>query len=284
MKQIQINPKFKELIRPLSFDEQALLEKSIQEEGCRDKIILWNDTIVDGHNRYEICTKLGLPFETDFIQFKDESEAIEWMILNQLGRRNLNDWSLGLLALQLKPIYEARAKANMSEAARVGNISQPSVDTGKELAALAGISDRQLDKIEYIQLNAYPQMKLDLAEGVTWSISRAYNELRERKQLYMDGAVRAANKEKRQAIRDYEDVGMNKKFIGDAAEEIKKIEARYDKVMNSRSGEILNQLADHIGTLPVDDQKECLHIIFSEWCIRMRDKTYLAEKSYQNKN
>jgi len=32
-------------------------EANILKNGCYDPIKIWNGTIVDGHNRYEICTK-----------------------------------------------------------------------------------------------------------------------------------------------------------------------------------------------------------------------------------
>ena len=52
---IKINEKFKSIIPPLSKEEYEGLEQSIITEGCRDAICLWNDTIIDGHNRYDIC-------------------------------------------------------------------------------------------------------------------------------------------------------------------------------------------------------------------------------------
>ena len=39
---VQVKKEFKELIRPLEGKELEQLEKSIKEEGVRDKIITWN--------------------------------------------------------------------------------------------------------------------------------------------------------------------------------------------------------------------------------------------------
>lgn len=60
---LNINQELKELIPKLQQEEYQLLEKSIIEEGCRDSIIIWNNTIIDGHNRYEICTKNNIPYK-----------------------------------------------------------------------------------------------------------------------------------------------------------------------------------------------------------------------------
>lgn len=50
MNEIQINPELRDLIPPLQLEEKESLEKSILEEGCRDKLITWDKTIIDGHN------------------------------------------------------------------------------------------------------------------------------------------------------------------------------------------------------------------------------------------
>lgn len=57
-RQLRIDPEFKNLIRPLRREEYRQLELNLVREGCREDIVVWNNTIVDGHNRYEICNKL----------------------------------------------------------------------------------------------------------------------------------------------------------------------------------------------------------------------------------
>ena len=60
---LKIDPEFKSLIPPLTPDERAGLEASILTEGCRDALIVWGDILIDGHNRYEICTKHNIPYK-----------------------------------------------------------------------------------------------------------------------------------------------------------------------------------------------------------------------------
>lgn len=88
---LKINEELKTLIPPLKEDEYNLLEQSLINEGCRDSLITWDDTIVDGHNRYEICTKNGIPFETEDRDFENIEAVKDWMDANQLGRRNLTN-------------------------------------------------------------------------------------------------------------------------------------------------------------------------------------------------
>jgi len=91
MSSITIDKEFKELCPPLTSEERGILEASIAAEGCRDPLDVWNGVIVDGHNRFEICTAKGISFKTRKVEFASRGDAINWIIGKQLGRRNLTD-------------------------------------------------------------------------------------------------------------------------------------------------------------------------------------------------
>lgn len=92
---IEIHPDFRDWIHPLSDEEYKQLQENIIEEGCREPLVIWQlpeaETyyIIDGHNRHRICTSNGVPYNILVKEFVDAAEAKEWMLLNQLGRRNL---------------------------------------------------------------------------------------------------------------------------------------------------------------------------------------------------
>ena len=164
MSNIVINPKFKDLIPPLSTDELSLLEQSLLTEGCRDAILLWEDTVIDGHNRYEICTRHKIPFNTLAMSFLDEDAAMLWMIRHQRGRRNLSDYDKGLLAMKeqelLRPIAEEKRKSTLKQGDAVPvraklpeRIASPvSPSLSREIAAkAAGIGARTLDAVRLIK-------------------------------------------------------------------------------------------------------------------------------------
>ena len=88
---LKIDPEFKALIPPLSIDERKQLEENIINEGCREAICIWHGIILDGHNRYEICTKHGIPFNIRTVNVSSREEAVSWICANQLGRRNISD-------------------------------------------------------------------------------------------------------------------------------------------------------------------------------------------------
>lgn len=61
----------------------------IDEYGDTITLDQWPHILIDGHNRYEICTRLGLSYEVVVQEFADRDAVIDWMEDNQLGRRNL---------------------------------------------------------------------------------------------------------------------------------------------------------------------------------------------------
>ena len=89
--EISIDPEFKNLIHPLQKHEFLQLEENICADGCLHPITLWKGYIIDGHNRYEICTKHNIPFQTINMEFTCREEAITWICKNQLGRRNISE-------------------------------------------------------------------------------------------------------------------------------------------------------------------------------------------------
>lgn len=86
-----IDEEFKNLISPLQHKELVQLEENLIQDGCLNPIIVWNGIIVDGHNRYSICTKNHIPYTTKEIAFDSRDEVIAWICKNQLGRRNISE-------------------------------------------------------------------------------------------------------------------------------------------------------------------------------------------------
>ena len=140
---IQIDKEFEALIPRLTDEEFSQLEKNVIEDGCRDALVLWEDILVDGHNRYRICQKHGIPFNTVQKEFANRDKAREWIILNQFGRRNLTAFQRSELALQLKPgiIAEAREKEfeRKTTLTKSAKSNMPQINTREKLAKVAGI-------------------------------------------------------------------------------------------------------------------------------------------------
>ena len=88
---LKIDPEFQSQIPPLTDDEFKQLEENILKEGkLISPLIVWGNTLVDGHNRYEIVQEHPeICFSTMPLRFANREEALAWICKNQLGRRNL---------------------------------------------------------------------------------------------------------------------------------------------------------------------------------------------------
>ena len=107
---LKIDPEFQSQIPPLTDDEFKQLEENILKEGkLLSPLIVWNNTLVDGHNRYAILQKHPeIYFSTMPLPFESREEVLAWICKNQLGRRNLSpEQKRYLLGKQ----YEAEKKA-----------------------------------------------------------------------------------------------------------------------------------------------------------------------------
>lgn len=136
---ITVKEELRVYIDPLTPEEHDALERSILAEGCRDALVLWGDVLVDGHNRYGICQKHGIPFQTmQHPHFKSMDDVHLWMIDQHLGRRSVSDFQRGVLALRKKDILASRAVQGGPHAAEVAQgdaVAAASVDEGMAASA-----------------------------------------------------------------------------------------------------------------------------------------------------
>ena len=178
-------PELAELLPPLSGEQLAALEADLLKNGCYSPIIVNEDlVIVDGHNRLRLCEEHGLPYQMAVFAFEDLLEAKQWALDTQKGRRNLDKWELGKIALKLKPEIEARAKANQQTyhgnqyesglSATLPEVHSASVDTRKELADSVGLGERTMGKVMQIDEHAPDPVK-EALDKKELSINQGYN-------------------------------------------------------------------------------------------------------------
>ena len=93
MRQLTIDPEFRDKVPPMTQEEFQQLEENIVKAGrVLVPLVVWGNTIVDGHNRWAIIEKHPeIEYQIEQIEFKDRYEAIVWICKNQLGRRNLTE-------------------------------------------------------------------------------------------------------------------------------------------------------------------------------------------------
>ena len=180
-----IDEGFKALLDPLPTKVLKQLEQDIAKDGCREPLTMWVEKglLVDGHNRYEICTRRGKLYRVKKKSFKSRAEAEVWIVKNQRNRRNTNKFQLAMSALKCRKSIEKIAKEAQSKGG--GSVKQKSanpVNTLDTMARMAGISRPTLQQIEFILKHADQQTIDKLRQGDTGlSINSVYVSLREAK-------------------------------------------------------------------------------------------------------
>jgi hypothetical protein len=220
---ITVNEELKAYIDPLTSDEHEALERSLLAEGCRDALVLWGDVLVDGHNRFGICQKHGLPFQT--VQntfFKSMEDVHLWMIDQHLGRRSVSDFQRGVLALRKREILTERrasspaasiqepvqtdAQEPTSAITSIAEGSQPEparLSSREDIAKAARLSSNQVVMIEKIQKQATPELVAAIKSGtISLNAAAAVATLSEEEQK---AAVIAGKDELKQAAKRVRD-------------------------------------------------------------------------------
>lgn len=208
MRKLLIDKELRDLLPPLTKEEFSQLEENILKDGCQSPIITWNDYIVDGHNRYNICNKHKIEFEELKLAYETKDDIIQWMIDTQLGRRNLTPIQRIAIAEKYRPIIEKKAKENQSvfkgnqytngTCQNSDKKQIKKVDTKKELSKIANVSYDTYYKGKRILDSDNEEIK-DKLKNKEISINKAYNQLfkKENKKIETD------NVEKENSIEEY---------------------------------------------------------------------------------
>jgi len=238
---IKIDAEFAGLIPPLSAEEQQQLEENIIEHGgARDPLVVWASkgtlTLLDGHNRYEICTRLELPFDIQEMRFDDRSHTEEWIIRNQFGRRNLSAYVRTQLALRLEETISKRSRQGQrTDLSQKSVKSSPPLDTQKEIAKVANVSHDTVAKVKRIdaaekagKVDAETVAKLRTGEV---SINRAVRDLKEQETAAKREAQKVVAIAKRQDVDglylgDFREIGEK---IPDASVDLIFTDPPYDR-------------------------------------------------------
>jgi hypothetical protein len=159
--EIQLDPEFEHLISPPKEEELATLERELLAEGvCRDPLVVWKgqNTLLDGHSRHTLCQKHGIPFQVHEMDFASREEAKDWMMRNQLGRRNLREENVSYLRGKL---YESRKRQGQRTDLPSGQNVQKSGTTAAALAEEFHVDEKTIRRDEQYakDLDAVAQIK-----------------------------------------------------------------------------------------------------------------------------
>ncbi len=201
---VVVDVEFQGLIPPLTESEFMRLEKKILAEGCTERLKVWRhggqDVLIDGHNRFAICQKHGIPFEVDPVELKDRGAVKRWMIENQLGRRNANSFVKVELAAKLLGWSPEKARQSQLSGLKRGDVPVVSNDTtGKqditlEVAKVAGVSRATAARALYVLHYGADDIVAQCRAG-DLSVSAAYQSIREKEQAENKAVMKKAAEE-----------------------------------------------------------------------------------------
>lgn len=210
---IVIRDEFKNLIPPLAIDEFEKLKDNILAEGCRDALIVWKDkeeyVLIDGHNRYQICTENSIDFRVEVKEFEGAEAVNDWMVNNQLGKRNVSEETKSYLrGLQYN---REKGKVGGTGANQYSEQKGQSVPTAQRLAEQHKVSEKTIKRDEKFAIaidkisNDNKQIKWDILNkkiNIPKTATMKYAEEGEWENAHQIGAFLAEGMNFNQAVKE----------------------------------------------------------------------------------
>ena len=158
--ELKVNPKIKALLPNPTDEELEMLEASLKADGCRDPLVVWtngDNTLLDGHNRLRLCRKLKIEFATVGMEFASLEDALDWVIDNQLSRRNITpEKKRYLIGIQYRNRKKAHGGAHESKPEgieKAADLVKPEENaepekTAEKIAAQENVSPASVQRAE----------------------------------------------------------------------------------------------------------------------------------------
>lgn len=174
MLELKIDPEFRDKIPSLTVEEFAQLRENILSDGeVFEPLVVWNGTIVDGHNRYKVIQEHPeIPYHIKEMDFADKWEAFAWMFKNQLGRRNIQAKDRDIL---IDGLMEARKKSHGG-------------DRGNQYTKVASDQSGHLANSESGKTRRAIAKELGVGEGTVQRAQQLGNGLRELEKVSPEAA------------------------------------------------------------------------------------------------
>jgi DNA modification methylase len=180
---IHTNKKYENLVPPMTREVFQSLMSSIRESGQLEPITInHKGEVLDGHNRLRVCEKLRIEPLFEVKRFDDSSHEKLYIIDVNLQRRQLTAAQRIQLSLKKKPIIQELAKKNSQINLRrsTGHLNVQICTLGRvneKIAKDAGVSARQVSKVETILEKAHPELKDRVLKGIL-KIDKAYKQIK----------------------------------------------------------------------------------------------------------
>jgi hypothetical protein len=125
--------------------------------------------IIDGYARWQLARQKGLTTILCIEHDLDEEEALRWLIQSHRPSRGLNSYGRVLLALDLEPCLQERARSNQQAGGQSKGSSRLTeahrIDVRSEIALIAGVSTGNVTKVKQLRETAHPRVELAVRTG-----------------------------------------------------------------------------------------------------------------------
>jgi hypothetical protein len=144
--------------------ELSLLTEQILRNGCREPLSVWKTEddqriLLEGHNRYKICTEHQRDFQTINIKLDSRGRAKLWILEHQVGRRNLTDDQRAVIWNETREQRSkvaseegaAKARAAKTDSAKLTETDQPKRDTRAAVAEESKLPESKVRKVQQLK-------------------------------------------------------------------------------------------------------------------------------------
>ena len=240
---LKIDPEFQNQIPPLTDDEYKQLEENILKEGkLLSPLIIWNNILVDGHNRYEIVQEHPeISFSTMQLPFESREEVLAWICKNQLGRRNLTpEQKYYLMGKQYEAEKAAHGGDRKSSDAKSSSLNANLIDSTKTCDRIA--EENGVSRASVLRASHYTR-GIDIADNLSPGI----------KQKVFSGEVKFTNEEMSKLVQ------VSAEHRSDVLAQILHPEAL--EVLESASAEFEPEKAEPVPMpTPQTEEFRCYHV------------------------
>lgn len=150
--EIIIDEQFKALLPSLDAEAYAGLEKDILKNGVRDSVVLWDNILIDGYNRFSVAKEHDLPLKAVSMEFPSRDDVLAWIIWNQIIRRNLTPMQLshfrGVHYRAERRIFENKSGRNQhsEDVCQNGTQPQKELSTARKMSEKYNVSPRTIKR------------------------------------------------------------------------------------------------------------------------------------------
>lgn len=110
------------LKQPISETACQSLTEDLINNGCHNPLLIWDNYIIDGCKRYDICRTWQLPYTVEYLPFTDMNDAVSYVCEAELNRPDLTcEMRRYLVGKKLKTDTEI----SIRKSARTSHISSP---------------------------------------------------------------------------------------------------------------------------------------------------------------